>query len=122
MKLLFTLLAVALATRALSAVEPNNLTAEEKAEGWKLLFDGKTTTGWRSMEKDEFPKSGWIVEDGALFRKSSGGDIITIDKFDDFDLQFEWKIAPAGNSGLKYFIKEKRDGGIGAVGHEYQCL
>lgn len=121
MKSAITLITIALAARALYASEPNTLTPEEKTAGWKLLFDGKSTAGWRAMEKDTMPE-GWVAEDGALHRKSRSTDIVTTDKFDDFDLLFEWKISAGGNSGLKYFIKEKRDGGLGAVGHEYQCI
>lgn len=121
MKLPIALLAAILATRALFAGEPNTLTKEEQSAGWKLLFDGKTTAGWRGLEKDDMP-DGWVAEDGALHRKSKSTDIVTVGKFEQFDLQFEWKISPGGNSGVKYFIREKRDGGLGAVGHEYQVL
>jgi 3-keto-disaccharide hydrolase len=116
------ILIAAIAVRVAVAGEPNTLTSEEKAAGWKLLFDGKTTKGWRGIDKDEFPKSGWAADDGTLHHTKGGGDIVTTDKFGDFDLQFDWKISPAGNSGVKYLIKEKRDGGAGNVGHEYQVL
>lgn len=99
----------------------NALTDSEKAAGWKLLFDGRSSSGWRSFKKDTFPNQGWIIEEGCLKRASnaSGGDIITRDQFQDFDLQFEWKIGPRGNSGLKYFIIEDR---AAAIGHEYQLV
>jgi hypothetical protein len=92
----------------------------------RLLFDGKTTTGWRGFKKPAFPEHGWIVEDGWLKHVKStgqdshgGGDIITVDTFDNFDLQFEWKIAPGGNSGVKYFVTEDRSG---PIAHEYQVI
>jgi hypothetical protein len=121
MKLPIALLAAALFSGALFAGEPNTLSAEEKAAGWKLLFDGTTTTGWRGIEKDDMT-AGWVAEDGTLHRKSAAGDIITTAKFEEFDLQFEFKMTPKCNSGVKYFIREKRDGGLGAVGHEYQVV
>ena len=90
--------------------KPNNsLTEKEKVAGWKLLFDGKTTDGWRGYKKDSMPP-GWKVIDGALVRVSGGAggkgagggdDIITVEQFDNFELQLEWKIVDrAGNSGL----------------------
>lgn len=112
------------------AAAPNQLTDAEKAAGWKLLFDGKTTTGWKGFKKESFPAHRWAVEDGSLVRKKGGtekdpitggggNDIITIEKFDDFELKLEWAISPGGNSGLKYFIAEERQG---AIGHEYQII
>jgi hypothetical protein len=104
----------------------NQLTPAEKKAGWRLLFDGKTTAGWRGFNKKEFPKEGWVVEEGCLKhvakdgRDSRGaGDIVTIDQFTDFDLQFEWRIASGGNSGVKYFIVEARNA---PIGHEYQII
>ena len=92
----------------------------------RLLFDGKTTTGWRGFKKPAFPTSGWVVEDGWLKHVKSagqdshgGGDIITVDTFDNFDLTFEWKIAPGGNSGVKYLVTEDRSG---PIAHEYQVI
>jgi Domain of Unknown Function (DUF1080) len=98
-----------------------SLSAEEKANGWKLLFNGKDLDGWRSFKKKEGPKQGWVVEDGVLIHKAKGGggDIITDAEFDDFELTWEWKLAPGANSGLKYFITETRKE---ALGHEYQLI
>ncbi len=99
---------------------PNQLTPEEKAAGWRLLFDGATTQGWRSFKKPSFPAHGWVAEEGWLHcLGKGGGDIITDAEFDDFELTWEWKQAPAGNSGVKYFITETRDA---AIGHEYQMI
>ena len=99
----------------------NQLSATEKAAGWRLLFDGKTTAGWRSFKKDTFPAKGWAVEDGILKKVANvrGGDIITTEQFNDFDFQWDWRIAPKANNGIKYFITEER---AQAVGHEYQML
>ena len=84
---------------------PNTLTAAERAAGWRLLFDGRTTSGWRGFRQTSMP-SGWDVVDGALTRVGGGGDIITVDQFGDFELRLEWRIAPAGNSGIMYRVSE----------------
>src|SRR5213592_5046571 len=74
----------------------------------RLLFDGKTTNGWRGFKKSAFPEQGWVVENGWLKHVATpkggqgGGDIITVDAFDNFDLQFEWKVELGANSGVKY--------------------
>jgi len=113
---LFFLLAIGLASGATT----NQLNSHEKAAGWKLLFDGQTTNGWRSFKKQSFPAKGWLVEDGWLHcLGKGGGDIITDAEFDNFELEWEWKQAPDGNSGLKYFIIETRPS---AIGHEYQMI
>jgi hypothetical protein len=102
-------------------LQPNTLTPGEKAAGWQLLFDGKTTEGWRSFKKDSFPKQGWAVEDGWLAKLDGiqGGDIISMKTFSEFEFSWEWKISPKGNNGIKYFITESRGG---AIGHEYQMM
>jgi hypothetical protein len=87
------------------AAPQNVLTAEEQQAGWKLLFDGQTTQGWRGWKKDDFP-DGWKVVGGALVRVGPGGDIATREQFDNFDLQLEWRIAAAGNSGIFYHAAE----------------
>ena len=79
----------------------NTLTAEEKAAGWRLLFDGKSTAGWRGYGMDTMP-SGWQAVDGLLTRVSRAADIITKDQFGDFELTLDWKLEPGGNSGLFY--------------------
>lgn len=114
-------LAFLLATAgAASAADANQLTPEEKSGGWTLLFDGKTSTGWHSFKKKSFPEKGWQVEDGWLHCEGKrGGDIISDGEFDDFELRWEWKQAPVGNSGLKYFVLETR---TAALGHEYQMI
>ncbi len=85
---------------------PNSLTDAEKAAGWKLLFDGKTTSGWRNFKKESIGP-GWKVEDGTLVRKEGGaGDIITTDQYDSFELVLEYNISKGGNSGLMYHVSE----------------
>jgi hypothetical protein len=98
----------------------NELSAEERAAGWKLLFNGKDTTGWRSFKKQTFPMRGWRVKDGWLHAQAKdGGDIITDAQFEDFELHWEWRLSPNGNSGVKYFITETRNS---PIGHEYQLI
>jgi hypothetical protein len=87
---------------------PNTLTAQESQEGWRLLFDGTTTNGWRGYNRSDMPE-GWEVVDGALTRTSGGGDIITTEQFANFELALEWKVGPAGNSGVLYRVIESDD-------------
>ena len=84
---------------------PALLTAADQAEGWRLLFDGRTTAGWRGYKRQTV-HDGWQVIDGELTRVGGGGDIITVDQFGDFELALEWKVGPAGNSGVFYRVTE----------------
>jgi 3-keto-disaccharide hydrolase len=129
--------AASLLTFAVARAEPNHLTADEQAQGWTLLFDGQTTTGWRGMKGTPFPSQTWTIEDGAIRTKKdgSGGDLITEKTFSNFELLVEWKISPGGNSGIKYLVQEewlsphfqpdlpaaqKHNQWLSAVGPEYQ--
>ncbi len=114
-------LTLAVVASSLFAAEPNSLTAKEKADGWKLLFDGKSLAGWRGY-KTEAIGAGWKVVDGALvLTAAKAGDILTKAEFADFDLKFEWMISAGGNSGVIYRA------GLGEsapyrFGPEYQVL
>jgi hypothetical protein len=90
-----------------SSTDPvqNTLTGAERAAGWRLLFDGQTTAGWRNYGKPTL-SDGWTVQDGALTRTGAGGDIITNDEFKNFELTIDWKIEPGGNSGIFYRASE----------------
>lgn len=79
----------------------NTLTDAERAEGWRLLFDGQTLDGWRGYMMEGMP-AGWAVVDGELTRVSRARDIITTEKFGDFELSLEWKVDAGGNSGIFY--------------------
>jgi hypothetical protein len=116
-------LGLCLATVGLGAAmaEPNTLTAAETAAGWKLLFDGKTTAGWRGFKTPE-PDAGWTVKDGALSPDpKTSRDIMTKDSFENFELSFEWKISPKGNSGVMFHVIEQGDETYQS-GPEYQVL
>ncbi|HWY75182.1 MAG TPA: DUF1080 domain-containing protein [Verrucomicrobiae bacterium] len=99
----------------------NQLSAGEAQEGWKLLFDGKDLNGWRSYRKPTAPDHGWEVKDGVLtcVAGAHGGDIITEQKFTDFDLRWEWRVPAGANNGIKYLVTEDRPS---APGHEYQMI
>ena len=86
----------------------NTLTAKERSEGWRLLFDGKTTNGWRGYRQQTIP-AGWQAVDQALTRVGTATDIVTVDQFDDFELQIDWNIAPGANSGILYRVTEDAD-------------
>ncbi|MGQ0701675.1 MAG: 3-keto-disaccharide hydrolase [Gemmatimonadales bacterium] len=81
----------------------NALTPDEQRAGWRLLFDGRTSTGWRSYSRDSLP-AGWQAVDGGLTRVGPGGDIITREPFRDFELSLEWMVKPGGNSGIFYRV------------------
>jgi len=108
---------------------PNTLTEQEKNNGFKLLWDGKSTQGWRGAYKEKFPDHGWEIKDGVLSvlksagaESNNGGDIVTTEEFSAFDLQFEFKLTEGANSGLKYFVTEKENNAGSAIGLEYQVL
>ena len=89
--------------------EENRLTDYEQKSGWKLLFDGQSTTGWRNYRKQEV-NPGWVVEEGALVRKGKGaGDIVTANQYDSFELSIEYRISQAGNSGIMFHVTEELD-------------
>ncbi|MBN2448387.1 MAG: DUF1080 domain-containing protein, partial [Phycisphaerae bacterium] len=98
----------------------NVLTDAEKADGWRLLFDGQTTNGWHGFRKQEMP-AGWQAIDGCLVRAGGGGDIVTNDEFGNFELQLEWRICAAGNSGIFFRVSEDGDA-VWSTGPEMQVL
>jgi hypothetical protein len=100
--------------------QPNTLSPADVQAGWRLLFDGRTTAGWRGYHRQDMP-AGWEVVDGALTRVAEAGDIITLDQFTDFELALEWKISPGGNSGIFYRVTEEGDDGYFS-GPEMQVL
>ena len=103
------LLVAVVAGMAAGAERTNSVSMRESAEGWRLLFDGRSTAGWSGMRGAPFPAHSWAVEDGTLrtLEDRSGGDIMYVDRFKDFELVFDWKIAKGGNSGIKYLVQEE---------------
>lgn len=126
----------------LHELKPNTLTAEEKASGWKLLWDGKTTDGWHSPNSEKFPAKSWTINDGALtvdlgFSKGeaesqSGGDIISRERYANFELTADFKCSYGCNSGIKIFVQPnispvdkvtgKPTAKGSAIGMEFQIL
>lgn len=102
------------------AAQDNVLSEEEKAQGFKLLFDGTSLDGWRGWKKDK-PTEAWKVIDGVLTLSGKGGDILTIEQFEDFELKIDWRVAPGGNSGIMYRVTET-EGAPYLTGPEYQVL
>lgn len=108
----------------------NTLSEAERESGWKLLWDGKTTNGWRGARLTSFPEKGWVIENGNLKVLSStggestnGGDIVTVKKYKNFELSVDFMITNGANSGIKYFVDTESNKGEGSsIGCEYQIL
>ena len=108
----------------------NSLLGNDVKNGWKMLWDGKTTNGWRGAKLDKFPEGGWVIENGELSVLSSGGhestnggDIVTTEKYGDFELKLDFKITEGANSGIKYYVDTELNKGKGSsIGLEYQIL
>jgi predicted small lipoprotein YifL len=118
---------------------PNQLTANDRAAGWTMLFDGQTLKGWRGLGYPTVPASHWVVADGAIKKISSGnvpvqadgqplegGDLMTEATYGDFELAWEWRVTPGANSGVKYNVSEELSTSIppkhAAKGFEYQII
>ena len=104
---------------------PNNLDVDEKAQGWRLLWDGRTANGWVGARGEGFPAKGWSLENGelAVIAQGGGGDIMTTEEFGAFELQMDFKVTKGANSGIFYFLTSPHDPASGApLGLEYQVL
>jgi hypothetical protein len=109
---------------------PNTLTEREKKDGWTLLWDGTSTAGWRGAKLTTFPEKGWTIKGGVLTvaetgggEAAAGGDIVTVDEFENFELIVEFNITKGANSGIKYFVDTELNKGAGSsIGCEYQIL
>lgn len=108
----------------------NTISDREAADGWKLLWDGKTTEGWQGAKLDEFPEKGWSINNGILKvhksdggESTNGGDIVTTRPYKNFMLKVDFKITEGANSGIKYFVDTNLNKGEGsAIGCEFQIL
>lgn len=125
MKIFIAILLIGLTANAFAAGKGNNtLSKAEKKSGWTLIFDGKTTNGWRGYTKTAMPEKGWDVVDGTLHCQANGGggDIIFDTKLTNFELALSWKISEGGNSGIFIFGKEVEGKPIYFSAPEYQLL
>ena len=108
----------------------NKLTNNEAKLGWEMLWDGETTNGWRGAKLDAFPNKGWVIENGELTvlstggaESTAGGDIVTTQNYEDFELMVDFKLTEGANSGIKYYVDTEINKGEGSsIGLEYQIL
>lgn len=98
----------------------NTLTPSERSAGFQLLFDGRSTAGWRGFKQDAAP-AGWQVKNGELVRVAPGGDLLTAEEFANFELTLEWNVAPGGNSGIFFHVTDQ-GGAVYETGPEMQVL
>ena len=109
---------------------PNTVSAQEARAGWKLLWDGRTTNGWRGARLSTFPANGWEIKDGGLSvletegkEAAAGGDIVTVNRYQNFELIVEYNLTRGANSGIKYFVDTELNQGEGSsIGAEFQIL
>ncbi|HUX94283.1 MAG TPA: DUF1080 domain-containing protein [Bacteroidales bacterium] len=128
--IIISAIAMILMQSCTSPVQPDNtLSSKEIKDGWKLLFDGSTSNGWMNALTKNFPATGWEIKNGTLATnpelkgEHGGGDIVSTDKYKDFELSVDFNYKPGANSGIKYFIDTERDSGIyRSIGCEYQIL
>ena len=137
MRRTFVLFAVALMAASAAVAADAMVGPAEANAGWRMLFDGKTTIGWTGMKGTPFPAKSWVIEDGMIRTTEDGsdGDLVTTQAFDNFELVFEYHLAPGGNSGVKYGVQQewlsphwlpdaparfKAEQAISAVGYEFQ--
>ena len=114
------LLSAACASSSSSTTAGTTTVASGATAQWRSLFDGQTVGGWRGYRSSS-PPAGWRVVEGTLVREGRGGDIMTADTFENFELALEWKVAPGGNSGIFYRVTERADATY-ETGPEMQVL
>ena len=104
----------------IASAELNQLTENEKNNGWKLLFDGKSFEGWRNY-KEKGVRDGWSIENGLMKHTKGGKDLMTVEQYEDFELRLEWKVSEGGNSGIFLGVREIKDK-ISRSGIEMQII
>jgi hypothetical protein len=128
---IFSLLLISsLVTICQNSILDNQLSKKEKKEGWKMLWDGESTEGWRGARLDKFPETGWTINNGILTvnksdgaESANGGDIVTIKKYENFILDVDFLFTEGANSGIKYFVDSELNQGPGSsIGCEFQIL
>ena len=119
--------AASIAWAGAAAAQPaNQLSPADEKAGWTLLFDGRSLDGWRAYQRPDASGTRWVVNDGLLCLAPGDSsdtrgarDIVTTRPYSQFELAWEWRVSPGGNSGVKYFVLEDRES---AIGHEYQII
>jgi hypothetical protein len=113
-------------TGVVAAQAPNHLSAADQKAGWALLFNGTSLDGWRAYKRPDATGTRWVVKDGLLCLDPGDSsdtrgarDIVATTPYAQFELSWDWRVSPGGNSGVKYFVLEDRDA---AIGHEYQII
>jgi hypothetical protein len=107
------------------SLQGQNPQHDKQAGQWEILFGGKSVEKWRAKSGNGFPATGWKVEDGQLFLDGKGGDIVTKEKYSNFELVFDFKLTKGANSGIKYFVDSlvsNKDGSVMVNGPEYQII
>ncbi|HMF72022.1 MAG TPA: DUF1080 domain-containing protein [Flavitalea sp.] len=122
-KLILAVFTITAMSFVITAGKDNTLTEKEKKEGWKLLFDGKSTTGWKTYKNKS--SDGWTIANGELSCKLEGvknrADLITLGKYESFELLIDWKVAPGANGGIVYRCNEEKESSY-LSGNEYQLI
>jgi len=115
-----SMIVVAYAVPMVVSGQINVLSEDEKKNGWKLLFDGKSFEGWRNY-KEKGVRKGWSIEDGIMKHTKGGKDLMTVKQYEDFEFKLEWKISEGGNSGIFVGAREINDK-ISRSGIEMQII
>jgi hypothetical protein len=115
-----TALVLAATLSACAAPVPNHLSKSESAAGWQLLFDGESLEHWRGFKQDAAP-SGWVIDDAAIHRAGEGGDLVSRETYDDFELRIDWRVGIGANSGIFFNVTEDKNY-VWETGPEFQIL
>jgi len=117
---LVALCTLAATMSACAAPAPNQLSSSDTSAGWQLLFDGESLEHWRGFKQDTAP-SGWVIDDAAIHRAGEGGDLVTREIYDDFELRLDWRVGIGANSGIFFNVTEDKNY-VWETGPEFQIL